>query len=324
MTMPTKFLITPKRKNSLVNQQNYKKDGESFCIESKWQQAEILVDKRPRSRFIDGKKVTTFKELGFKSNEYDYKTKLVFLNEVSDDNKKIVRHEYKQRNVYSLIELGWKHTKSIFTLDGDFDIQQVPVHSLTLFASELEGLVMGISKEKFEEYKSNGMSFEDYLEFDGESEYCSPIFDELTSLSIDDIELPEFQKLFKDKYSIAVKTYELQYPHSDHKLKKKKIKKTDLTYAVISERWIKRSWYVLTIYEEFDFSKLQVNLTRDYHPFRNTYVETFNLAYGEKDFEFLENFGANSQEDYLMCSDGTVEDFEVLEENHHDDDENDN
>ena len=74
---------------------------------------------------------------------------------------------------------------------------------------------MRISKEKFDEYKTNGMPFEDYQEFDGESEYCRPIFDDLTSLSIDDIELPEFQKLFKEKYSIAVKTYESLHPHSD-------------------------------------------------------------------------------------------------------------
>ena len=323
MTMPTKFLITPKKKNSLVKQEIYKKGRESFCIESKWRNPEILVDKKPRSRFVDGKKVTTFKELGFKSNEYDYKDKLVFGDEVSDDNKKIVRREYKQHGTYTFINFGWKHVKTIWILAGEFEIRRVPVHLLTLCAAELEGLVMRISKEKFEEYKTDGMPFEDYEEFEGSTQYCGLAFDGFKSFSVDETEVPDFEEWFDEKYSLAVKTYESLHPRSDNTYKKKKINKTDLRYAVISERWIKRSWYVLTIYEEFDFSKLQVNVTRDYHPFRNTYAEIFHLAYEETDFEFSQNNGADSQEDYLMCSDGTVEDFEILEENFDDDEEDD-
>jgi hypothetical protein len=164
------------------------------------------------------------------------------------------------------------------------------------------------------------MPYEDYLEFDGESEYCSPCFDERTMLSVNNIEFKDFQKLFKVKYDQAVKQYDKEHPKSKDTNNKKG---SEHTFAIVGERWIKRAWYSLTIYEEFDFSKLEIHISREQNFGRNSYVEIFSLSYDGKEFEFQENHGANSEEMCLMTSDGKVKDFEILEEEYENDDEDD-
>ena len=191
---------------------------------------------------------------------------------------------------------------------------------MTLFSSELEGLLQIITKEKFDDYAKNGMPYEDYLEFDGEAEYCSPTFDERTMLLLNDVEISSFQKVFKEKYDKTLSNYNKQYPIKKDLNKKQK---SELKYAIVGERWIKRAWYTLTIYEEFDFSKLEIHISREKYFGRDDFAEIFTLSYNGKEFEFLENYGANSEEIYLMSSDGKIKDFEVLGEEYDGDDDED-
>jgi hypothetical protein len=81
-----------------------------------------------------------------------------------------------------------------------------------------------------------------------------------------------------------------------------------------NESWIKRSWCELTIYEDFDFSKLQIYISRDDIFGSDSYVETFSLNYGEFDFEFRENYGANSSETYIVDSNGKQTEFEIIDD----------
>jgi len=317
--MSTKFLITPKRKNSLIKQEFYKKGKQSFYIESKWNECSILLDKKPKSKIVDGKKVTIFKNMSFKDGEYNYKKRLVIPDDVSAEDKKILRKKFKDFSFYSIDDYGWKQSKEIFTLLSEFDIKEVPVHQLTLFSSENEYLVMKITKEKFNEYKDNGMPYEDYLEFDGETEVSAPNFDERVSLSIDDIDIPNIQELLQLKYNEAIKQYQNSNPVV--KKSKKKIKSADLVYAVIEERWIKRSWRSLTIYEEFDIDKLVINISRDDVFGRDYYVETFTLLYGEEEFEFLENYGVDSSSACLITSNGDEYGFDILDEDFDEDED---
>jgi hypothetical protein len=132
-------------------------------------------------------------------------------------------------------------------------------------------------------------------------------------------EIPNFQKLFKQKYDQAVKEYEIEFPPS--KKSNKKNAKSNLSYAVVGDRWIKRSWYKLTIYEEFDFSKIIIHISRDVLFGQDSYAETFRLSYGDIEFDFYENNGANSDSCELMSSDGKSVGFEVLDEEYDDEDE---
>jgi hypothetical protein len=319
--MTTKFLIRPLKTNALLREEPYKKGKSTFCIESKWKECLIIVDKKPKSKNIDSKKVTVLNIPTLIDHRYDYKKKLVTSDGMSDSDKKLIRKKYRDNDLYSIDDDGWKSSKEIYTLFGDFEIKEVPVHELTLFTSEVEGLVMSITKKQFDEYRTVGMPYSDYEEFEGSTEYCSPIFDEMTSLSVDDVEIPNFQKLFKQKYDQAAKEYEIEFPPS--KKSNKKNAKSNLSYAVVGDRWIKRSWYKLTIYEEFDFSKIVVHISRDNLFGQNSYVETFTLSYGDVEFDFSENYGANADSEELMSSDGKRFDFEVLDEVYDEDEEED-
>ncbi|MCF8194587.1 MAG: hypothetical protein K9J38_01180 [Polynucleobacter sp.] len=310
--MSTKFLITPKRKNSLIKQEFYKKGKLSFYIESKWDECSILLDKKPKSKMVDGKKVTTLKNISFKDSEFNKKERLVIPDDFSNDDKKILRKQFKDHNFYSIDDYGWKNSKETYTLFGEFSIEEVPVHVLTLFTSEIEGLEMSISKEQFDEYRTVGMPYSDYEEFEDSVYYSGPIFDELTSLSVDDVEISDFEKIFSKKYDLALKQYEKERPPIIKS--NKKIAKSNICYAVVGGRWIKRSWYKLTIYEEFDFSKMVINISRDYFFGQNNYSETFTLSYGDIDFDFYENNGTNSDSCELMSSDGKIYSFEILDD----------
>jgi len=305
--------------NALLREGSYKKGKSTFCIESKWKECLIIIDKKPKSKNIDAKKVTVLNNPILIDHQYDYKKKLVISESVSDGDKKLIRKKYRDNDLYSIDDDGWKSSKETYTLLGDFEIKEVPVHELNLFTSEVEGLVMSITQKQFDEYRTVGMPYSDYEEFEGSAEYCSPIFDEMTSLSIDDVEIPNFQKLFKQKYVQAVKEYEIEFPPS--KKSNKRNAKSNLSYAVVGDRWVKRSWYKLTIYEEFNFSKIIIHISRDVLFGQDSYAETFRLSYGDIEFDFYENDGANSDSCELMTSDGKSVDFEVLDEEYDEDEE---
>lgn len=319
--MPNKFLVTPKKKYLLIKKEFYKKGKLNFYVEKKYANPEILLDRKINLKKYDSHIGQIIKNYTFKDDSYDYKTKLILSDDISKEDAKLIKEHVKTHRMYLIDDHGWKQSKIISILYGNFEMHEVPVNELTLFTGELEGLLQIITKDKFNEYAKNGMPYEDYLEFEGESEYCSPFFDEGTMLSVNSVDINDFQKLFKEKYEQAVKQYEKDHPKNKDT---KNNKEGDLTYAIIGERWIKRAWYFLTIYEEFDFSKLEIHISREQNFGRDSYIEIFSLSYDGKEFEFLENYGANSEEMYLMSSDGKIKDFEVLEEDHVDDeDEND-
>ncbi len=190
---------------------------------------------------------------------------------------------------------------------------KVPVYVLTLCTSEIEILEKRITKKLFENYVSNGMPYSDYEDFQDSTEFNQPIFDELTNLSIDDKEIDNFDQLFRTKYDLAIQDYGKKH------LSSPKVKTTKVDYAVVGEKWVKRSWYKLTIYEEFDFSKLIIHISRQDYFGRNDCRDGFSLSYGDKEFEFIENHGSNSESESLMTSKGKSKNFDVLEED--DDDE---
>jgi hypothetical protein len=316
--MATKFLIRPLKINALLQEESYKKGKSTFCIESKWKECLIIVDKKPKSKNIDSKKVTVLNNPKLIDHQYDYKKKLVLSEGMADSDKKLIRKKYRDNDLYSIDDDdGWKSLKETYTLLGDFEIKEVPVHELTLFTSEVEGLGMSITKKQFDEYRTVGMPYLDFEEFEGSTEYCAPIFNEMTSLSVDDVEISNFQKLFKQKYDQAAKDYEIEFP--PNKKSNKKSTKSNLSYAVIGDRWIKRSWYKLTIYEEFDFSKIIIHISRNRLFGQDAHVETFTLSYGDVEFDFYQNDGANSDSYELRSSDGKSVGFEVLDEEYDED-----
>ena len=103
---------------------------------------------------------------------------------------------------------------------------------------------------------------------------------------------------------------ELQYPFHDRTVVITECGRI----CLVNESWIKRSWYELTIYEDFDFSKLKMYISRDCIFGSDAYVETFSLNYDEINFEFRENYGANSSETYIIDSNGKQTGFEIIDD----------
>ena len=318
--MVTKYLVQPKKKNALTRKVVYKKGKQSFAIISTWDTCKILVNEMPKPKISNSVKTIKFKDLDFHENAYGYKDKLVLSENCKDSDIKIIRKHFKEGQLYSLeYDYDWKISKTSFALMGDYESLEVPVHYLELFSSEVELMEKRITKEEFEQYKNEGMSYEEFSDLSDDTEVSAPIFDELTTLSVDDVEVADFQKQFNVLYQKALSEHKKKHPPPN---KSSKVpKKSELSYAVVGERWIKRSWHDLTIYEEFDFSKLEIQISKDYAFGTGEVFETFALSYKGKEFEFRDSFGANYEQFNLISSDGKRYEFEVLDEEYDEDDE---
>ena len=187
-------------------------------------------------------------------------------------------------------------------------------HEIVLFTSQIEYLCMNITKEQFKEFKDVGMPYEDHEEFNDSVDYCEPIFDDRTTLKIDGVEIKEFTEFMNAEYKKHLDHYETQTSEP------KKTKSKEISYAVVGDRWTKRSWYRLNIKDDFDFSKISVVFARNIN-FDSSFCDTFTLFYSDKEIEFYESYHSNSDSEYLATSDGKTHDFEVLEEVLDDDDE---
>jgi hypothetical protein len=99
---------------------------------------------------------------------------------------------------------------------------------------------MSISKYQFNEYRTEGMPYSDYAAFEDSVEFNGPIFDELTSLSVDDVEISDFQKIFSKKYDLALKQYEKESNGSIKLLALTSCFQMTTMYSIIeSEEWCK-------------------------------------------------------------------------------------
>jgi len=166
---------------------------------------------------------------------------------------------------------------------------------------------MNVSKEKFIEYRYVGMPADDYYDFTNSEDYCDAIYDELTTLTVDDVEVTEFTSFMDAAYAEFVKQ------QSKKKARKTAAKSPELSYAVAGERWIKRSWYKVTINEEFDISKLAVLFYRNEH-FGGSHRDTFALTYDKKEVELHKSYDSNADTEYLITSGGEQFDFSVFED----------
>ena len=183
---------------------------------------------------------------------------------------------------------------------------------LILFTPQIEYLCMNITKEQFKEYKDVGMPYEDHEEFNDSIDYCEAIFDDMTTLSVNNDEVSAFNKFMKAEYKKFLKQIDLKVVDLDTSKNKK------ISHAVVGDRWIKRSWYKIKINEEFDISKLRVHFTRNKH-FDSSFKDTFSLFYGDKEIEFYDSNDSNADGEYLATSNGKIYNFDVLEEDWDDD-----
>jgi predicted DNA-binding WGR domain protein len=310
-----KLLLTPTESSSLSRLIVFKKNDESFAIKEEYKNYSLLLDKDFSRNAKNNENELSLKKVNFFKNKYDLKNELIFENKISQKHKKLINNLFKTDDLENLCEEGWDKISKDFILNGDFSLTNIPVNNLTLLSSEIELIEKQISKKEFDLYLANGMPYDDYLDLEDNTLVCSPVFTEMTTLYENDVEIRSSNELLK-------KIYEKSKAHLEKQKNNKQNAKTSLMYGAKIERWVKRSWYKLTIYEEFDIDKLEITISRDYSISNAEFAyETFSLLYSGEDFEFDNNFGANTADYYLIKSNGEKFDLNILEEEEEEEEE---
>jgi hypothetical protein len=300
------YLIKPTKPKSLVLEEFYKKGKVKFSVITTWESPVLIVETLPKSKKQGNSCVTKLVDVEFKEGYSDKKMKLVLPDDFSIEEKKSVRKLFLDNCLWNLDDLGWKELKSTYTLNGLFDIKKVPVHKLELFTSLIEITKLKVSESEAINFSKNGVPESILDEID--NDVFDPIFDEITTLSVDDDEVKEFPIQFRTKYDELVKDLSNVNPDANS------VKDNKLEFAFVREAWIKRAYYELTIYEEFDISKLDISVTREFVFGTNKHYDVFSLTYDGVDFEFADGDVANSWDFNLRVSNGKILKCNLIED----------
>jgi hypothetical protein len=184
--------------------------------------------------------------------------------------------------------------------------QKLDSHKLVLTVPQTELIVMNLSKKKFDKYSSKGISEDDYedllYELENHVVMCSPIYvsvDPRLSLTVDDSKISNFAKKFKQIYSDAVKNTNL-IEISKTKTTNKINDEVD-SYAIVWDRFYKRTYHEVIINEEFEIGKLRVEIDVETLPNSDKH-EGFVLFYGDAEFQLAFDNGFDSDSIYIVNS----------------------
>ena len=313
--MTNVYLLKCEEARGLVQKKYYRK-GKKYCyFETSWSNVELIFKKSPDIKKYKPDDGMLIEEFEFKSDRLESELAIVIPKDVPEKEKTKILAEYDSYPTSFIYVDGWTEAETTFEVKGKITIQKKPFHILTLFTPEFEELVMRVDKEKFSSYLKNGVPQEDIDELEDSTEFNAPIFDESTSIDIDGEEIPNIRNQLHKIYASKVK--ELDEAEVVKSKKRRKIE-----YAVVTTRWVKRSWYILPIFEQFNVDKLEVDLSREIHFGSNSIRDTFTVSYDGNEFEFKENYGANSEDSYLRTSSGECHDYNIIEsEDDEDEDE---
>lgn len=184
------------------------------------------------------------------------------------------------------------------------------LQKLKLFTAEVEYLEMLITKKQFDDYLANGIPEAVSESLDDHLVYCRPTFDERVVLLIGDEEIPGSHDLLATLYQEALAKAGLE-PATRKKTKK---------YALVSERYIKRSWYELDINNDLDISQFTLEIETLPGKEPNEDFFSFKVFYQGKPLEFSENYGADSSDTCLRDDNGFLYDIPNPSEEEDDED----
>ena len=93
--MAKKYLIAPKKKNSLIQKEFFRKGKKFFYIETVWDKPEIVVDKQTNLKNYNPKEGLKLGNFKFKSGESDSKSKLIIPENISNTEAKEIKKQIK-------------------------------------------------------------------------------------------------------------------------------------------------------------------------------------------------------------------------------------
>ena len=182
---------------------------------------------------------------------------------------------------------------------------------LKLFTAEVEYLEMPITKKQFDDYLANGIAEAISESLDDHLVYCRPTFDERVVLLIGDEEIAGSHDLLETLYQEAIDRAGLEQA----------TREKDKKCALISERYIKRSWYELDINNDFDISQITLEIESLPGKDPNEDFTAFTVHYQGKPLEFSENFGVDSSDTCLRDANGFLYDIPTLSDDEEDDED---
>ena len=175
---------------------------------------------------------------------------------------------------------------------------------LKLFCSRIEYCQQSLSKAEFTTYLSLGMPRSVFDRLESNNYAAGNVFNERATLFLDGNEIADSHRLLEALVSSARKK---QRPN---KLKRPR----EGSFSAVSERFMKRAWWGLTIYEPFDEKKLTAEISYDFIDGSPQVVETFSILYDGRDLDFLEDSGTDYGDMYLVDKKGTRHRFGITED----------
>jgi len=135
-------------------------------------------------------------------------------------------------------------------------------YKLTLCSPQTQISIKTITKKEFKKLTEQAISEEEFEELqdelDGEVEFDYPIY-EWVEISINDKVIKIDDAVIDKIYQKAKKKFDKENLNTQ-KTDKRKLKSDDEKYVIVWDRWFKRSFFELTIQEEFDINKLNFEI----------------------------------------------------------------
>jgi hypothetical protein len=304
-------------KNHLVCQSIYQKKDKTFSINRVWDEC-IVIANITSTTSTDLETITNFEILNFIENGEKYVEAISFDINLSQNMKQKISDILRDSELWKLHDLGWTKEKEIYFSKYNYTATQVPMHVLELTTQEIELISLSLSKDQFLEYKTNGMSEQFFNEdLRDNVEESGPIFSENLYLEVDGIEIPKFCELIKEKYKNAIDDFNSKFDRNEND------NSSEIKYAVVGELFTKRSYYGITIYEDFDIDKINFSISKQKLLGRTEAFEMFEIYYDNRQFEFIGNSGASYDNFWLAASSGEIFDFNIIEDQDEDEDDND-
>jgi len=188
-------------------------------------------------------------------------------------------------------------------------------YKLTLCSPQTQISIKTITKKEFKKLTEQGIGEEEFEELqdelDGEVEFDYPIY-EWVEISINDKAIKIDDAVIDKIYQKAKNKFDKENLNSQ-KTDKRKLKSDDEKYVIVWDRWFKRSFFELTIQEEFDINKLNYEIVSEVMSNGIKY-EGYIPFYGDEQIEYSWSHDWNSDDLSIFNSSGESFTIEISEE----------
>ena len=185
---------------------------------------------------------------------------------------------------------------------------------LLLTSALTEVCELQVDKKMFKKLTKTGVTEDEYDEIKDElessTEFYSMVYDESyprISLEIDGEIDESFEKQFDELYKNASQEINTNKNIANSQ------NETEIRYALLWDRYYKRSFWKLTISEVFDPSKISIELNTETMIGGNEYTG-FILYYDGKEFEFSSDHGFDVDDIMLLDSEDKRYSIEIKDE----------